>query len=150
MTRDLDVVRGFYIVSDKCRDVMVSIDRMAFEFLECQCFDKKGKRLERRWLCDVVRVVNIVDEDRVQFRIVTGSHGERYYIVNAYDDIFFKEHLVDEGAHIFNMRKFCIETVVDETFQNAFKAHGLKKNFSFEDTARRSRRYGGKPKAETV
>lgn len=80
--------------------VLQAVDREAFALLECDIRSPDGTRQPSRWLCDVVRVLDAVDEAQSTVKVGVADNGSKYYRLGSNDKLVFKDSGI-EGAHIF-------------------------------------------------
>lgn len=135
-SRDIDLMRAFWIVSERCKDAMLSVDLSAFDFLECDCFDHKGNQLEARWLCVVMRTLDVLDEEVTKVIIARGPNGAKGYHINSYDNIVLKMKEIPNNTQIFNMAHILRKIISTTAFKDEMKYKGIK-NFLFTDVSKR-------------
>src|ERR1700722_3628874 len=62
--RDFEGYSGYWFISDRMKSVLEKTDREAFAFLRCEMRSSDGQKLPERWLCDVIRVLDPLDEEK--------------------------------------------------------------------------------------
>jgi Protein of unknown function (DUF1629) len=121
--RDFEQWFGFWQISDRMKTVLDQVDPEAFDFLQCQVQLSDGTAGPTRWLCQVVRILDAVDEAKSTVRIGTDSAGKKLYRRGP-SVLVFKEDVVG-SQHVFRMQ-YSIEWIVcDEEFRVACKSAGL-------------------------
>jgi Protein of unknown function (DUF1629) len=115
----------YWFVSDRMKAFLEQFDPEAFDFLKCEIKLPNGASSPVRWLCDVVRVIDAVDEEKSS-RIIIGRNtmGEKY-LLQGQGSYVFKEDAVGPH-HVFHIMHSPHEVVGDEEFKRACKAAGLK------------------------
>ena len=139
--RDLEAgFSGYWLVSERLQQVMAAVDPNAFAFAEVDYRLADGTHGPRHYLCDVVRELDVLDEDASRLRIKIDDdyvRGKFYSLAGGGSLAFRKERL--EGAHVFrlvfNPTVFC-----DQAFKAAVLAAGIPDNpeesgISFIDAA---------------
>lgn len=116
---------GYWLVSERLQRAMSAIDPEAFAFVECEVRLADGSAGPRRFLCDVVREVDALDEEASQLRIKVddGYVRGKFYSLGGGARLVFKRDAL-AGAHVFltpfNPSAFC-----DRTFRSAVQAAGI-------------------------
>ena len=116
---------GYWLVSEGLQRAMSVVDPEAFAFVECEVRLADGSAGPRRFLCDVVREVDALDEEASQLRIKVDDDYVRgkFYSLGGGARLVFKRDIL-AGAHVFltpfNPSAFC-----DRTFRSAVQAAGI-------------------------
>ncbi|MBV6808696.1 DUF1629 domain-containing protein [Xanthomonas campestris pv. pennamericanum] len=124
--RDLEAgFSGYWLVSERLHDVMVSVDPKAFAFADVDYRLADGTPGPRHYLCDVVRELDALDEDASRLKIKVDDdyvRGKFYSLAGGASLAFRCEILA--GAHVFrtpfNPKAFC-----DRVFKAAVLAAGI-------------------------
>jgi uncharacterized protein DUF1629 len=132
--RDLEGYSGYWFISEKMKSVLQEIDPEAFAFLECEVRSPDGNRQPSRWLCDVIRVLDALDETQSTVRVGVADDGSKYYRMGGGDKLVFKESVVGD-ARIFRMKYFDANIICDEELRKACKSTDLK-GISFADQSK--------------
>lgn len=122
--RDLEMDAGYWFISDRMRTVIESIDREAFAFLKCKVQMRDGSEGPVRWLCDVVRVLDALDEENSDVFIGTADNGSKVYNLKSGGEMTFKPSVIG-SQHVFRMKYFEAATVCDDDFRLACKSAEL-------------------------
>ena len=122
---DLERFHDHWIVSDRMKSVMEQVDSDAFDFAACDIILKDGSPGPRYWLCDVVRVLDAVDETISNVRFSKNPGEAKIYAIIGNSLIHFRNDVVG-SAHIFRLKYNLYHVAVDDTFKNACRAAGLK------------------------
>jgi hypothetical protein len=118
-------ISGYWFISQKMKSVIEAIDPEAFAFLQCDVRSLDGKDQPVRWLCDVIRVLDALNEDTSTIRIGTASNGSKVYRFVGDETLIFTESVVGE-SHIFRMKYFEPKVICDADFMRACKSASLK------------------------
>jgi hypothetical protein len=119
--RDLEGCRGYWLISDRAKQVFERVDPEAFAFVKCEVRFVTGEPGPDYWLCDVVRVLDALDEARS--RIPTFSSGPSK--PSSWTSLAFKEDIVG-SAHAFRMLQEVWVVICGQSLRDACKAAGLK------------------------
>jgi Immunity protein family (Imm11) len=134
--RDLEECNGYWLIPDRMKKVLESVDAEGFTFVECEVYLRGGEPGPRYWLCDVVRVLDAVDEEASRLRIYDEQDYKSYSLMGG-ANLVFNEHVVG-SAHIFRMAYLEPVVICDWALKEACKAAALK-GIAFHDAAN----YGG-------
>jgi tetratricopeptide (TPR) repeat protein len=123
---DLDTAVPYYwLVTEKMKALMEALDREAFEFLQCRVQFPDGSDAPPHWLCDVVRVLDAVDEEKSKVTIRTGQSGNKFYGGGGDMNLHFKPDVV--GTSKFFRLYYNDDIVIcDDEVKAACKAADLK------------------------
>ncbi|MBV6812168.1 DUF1629 domain-containing protein [Xanthomonas axonopodis pv. phyllanthi] len=116
---------GYWIVSNQLKNVFEQIDPHAFEFAEADFFLVDGTSGPSYYLCDVVRVLDAVDEANSDLKIERGDdyvNGKAYNFSGGASLAFRKD--VIGSAHIFRLAH-SFSVFCDRTMLDAIRAHGI-------------------------
>jgi hypothetical protein len=122
--RDLEGYVGHWLVSDRMKAVLEEIDRDAFGFISCEVFLPDGTLGPHRWLCNVFRVLDALDEQASELRIVE-EMGQKVYLLTGPIRLFFREDVVG-SAHVFRMSFMEVTVICDQAMKDACRQAGLK------------------------
>ena len=103
---------------------MEFVDQEAFAFLKCKVLMPDGSDGPPYWLCDVVRVLEALDEEKSAIKIRTASDGSKVYGMMGNPRLIFKEELIG-SCHVFRMKFFEARVICDDDMKLACKAAGL-------------------------
>jgi hypothetical protein len=134
--RDIDIMYGFWIISDRCKAVLSSVDEKGFEYMECHCLDKDGKLIDIRWLCDAVRVLDVLDEHATNIKVTHHSNGMKSMLDKSDENLVFDRSLIPSECHVFRMFQNYHKMIIDEEIKSALKGAGMT-NFLITDVSKR-------------
>ncbi|WDM76810.1 DUF1629 domain-containing protein [Xanthomonas sp. NCPPB 1638] len=127
--RDLEAgYSGYWLISERLHDVMMSVDPEAFAFAEVDYRLYDGTPGPRHYLCDVVREVDALDEDtsRLKIKIDEDYVRGKFYSLAGGASLAFRSEALKE-AHVFrtpfNPTVFC-----DQVFKAATLSVGIPDN----------------------
>jgi hypothetical protein len=119
--RDFEGYSGFWFISDRMKYVLENTDRDAFAFLRCEMRSPDGSELPDRWLCDVIRVVDALDEEKSEAGISIADDGSKVYQILGSPRLIFKEDIVGH-SHVFRMKYFQGWVICDDEMKHACKS----------------------------
>ena len=76
---DFEEYMDDWFISERMKAVLESLDADAFAFLKCDIRRPDGSDEPARWLCDVVRVLDALDEQKSKVWIGTADDGGKVY-----------------------------------------------------------------------
>ncbi|WP_143279179.1 DUF1629 domain-containing protein [Bradyrhizobium sp. C9] len=135
--KDFAEYSGYWFISGRMKAALELIDAEAFAFLECRVQLRSGADAPGRWLCDVVRVVDALDEEESAATIGVSDNGSKVYHIPMSANLLFKESAVGPH-HIFRMKYFEAKVVCDEEMRLACKTAEFT-GISFADTCTRQK-----------
>ena len=130
---DWELFHDFWLVSDRMKEVLETIDREGVAFLDCETRTLGRKLAPVYWLCDVVRVLDVIDEERSRLQILDDGTKYRRYDILKSPNFVFREEAVG-SAHIFRPRFLQSRIICDQTMKDACRAAGLR-GIGFRDAA---------------
>src|SRR5262249_54662162 len=132
LPRDLALFHAYWLISNRAKAVFQSVDPEGFGFVRCEVWLPDGLVNPPFWLCDVMRVIDAVDEEASQLTIYYDkTDGTKRYRLMGGARVVFKEDLVG-SAHVFRMAHMEPSIFCDQEIRDACKAAGLK-GLSFEE-----------------
>lgn len=127
---DLEEYDEYWLVSDRTKTLLETSDPGACAFVKCDVRVADGSPAPTYWLCDVVRVLDALDESASRIKIYQEPEGKRYGLAGG-ASLVFKEDAVGP-AHVFRMAHMQPTIICDQQLKDACKAAGLK-GLQFED-----------------
>ncbi|QNA94601.1 DUF1629 domain-containing protein [Stenotrophomonas maltophilia] len=131
---------GYWLVSERLWRVMKAVDPQAFDFVECDVHLAGGTSMPRRFLCDVVRELDAIDEGLSRLDIETdeGFVNGKFYSLAGGASLAIRSEVVRD-AHVF-LTPFSTFVIASREFVDAVRAAGLPTNprdsgISFVDAA---------------
>jgi hypothetical protein len=122
---DFEEYNGYWFISDRMKSLIETTDLEGFAFLQRDLRSRDGTDQPLRWLCDVVRVVDAVDEEKSTVGIGTASDGSKVYHITSRAKCIFKESVVGK-FHIFRMRYRMSKVICDGEFMRVCKSAAIK------------------------
>jgi hypothetical protein len=124
--RDLELCHSFWLISDRMKTVLETVDPEGFAFLRCEVRLTDGEPGPASWLCDVLRILDAVDEaaSRVKIKFLPQYNAKTYQLAGG-ANLLFKEDVVGT-AHIFRLLHLKPAVFCDQQIKDACKAAGLK------------------------
>jgi hypothetical protein len=124
--RDLDEYEGYWLVSNRAKAVLQSVDPEGFAFAPCEVWLAEGPTNPPYWLCDVVRVLEAVDEKTSRVTIeYDEATNTKYCRARGDGSVVIKEDVVGP-AHVFRLAYGEAWIFCDQELKDACKAAGVK------------------------
>lgn len=116
---------GYWLVSERLREVMEAVDPDAFAFADTDYRLADGSVGPTYFLCDVIRTVDALDEEASQLNIEISDEFEagKYYGLTGDVRLAFKPEALD-SAHVFRLA-FHGGVFCDRVFKDAVEAAGI-------------------------
>lgn len=130
--RDLEQCSSYWLVSDRMKTVLETVDPEGCALVRCDVRLGDGTPGPLYWLCDVLRVLDALDETNSEVKIYDEPEGKSYDFMGG-TRFFFKEDIIG-SAHIFRMAYAQLEIICDQQTKDACKVGGLK-GIRFRDAA---------------
>ncbi|WOB51230.1 DUF1629 domain-containing protein [Xanthomonas hydrangeae] len=129
MPRDFENLFGIWIVSEALKRVFESIDPKGFAFAACDFTLADGSPGPQRYLCDVVRSLDALDEDASRVKIKyerDHQSGEdiKFYSASGGASLAFKHEVVG-AAHVFRQLRLGTDAICDRVLADALNATNL-------------------------
>ncbi|MER9354408.1 DUF1629 domain-containing protein [Mesorhizobium sp. M0187] len=130
--KDLEDFHCYWLVSERLKDVLQSVDPDGVVFNDCDVFYLSGKPIEpKHYLCDIVRKIDAVDLESSKFRLLIGENGGVHYDRAGGACFYFKEEIVGD-AHIFKQKNMGI-VICTAKLREACVEAGIKNPDVFQD-----------------
>jgi hypothetical protein len=116
---------GYWLVSERLRQVMEAVDRDAFVFCDTDYRLADGSKGPTYFLCDVVRTLDALDEEASTLNIVISDDYEegKYYGMTGELRLAFKRDVLG-SAHVFRL-PFHGGVFCDRALKDAVEAAGI-------------------------
>lgn len=128
-------IGGCWLVSDRLKVVMESVDPSGFAFFPCDLRLSDGSPGPLHYICEVVRTLDALDEDRSEVDITIDDdyvNGKVYEIYPGVRLIF--DQNATRGAHVF-YTPFAAYVFCDKQMHDTIVAHGFS-GMEFRDAAK--------------
>lgn len=132
---------GYWLVSERLKNVFEQVDAGSFAFVECDYRLKDGSPGPRFFLCDVVRVLDALDEQNSKLLIEVSDDfvGGKYYNFAGGISLVFRSEVVGD-AHVFRTPYSGNYVICDGVMRAAVQAAGITRKGDsaglwFEDAA---------------
>jgi len=130
---DWELFHDYRLVSDRMKSLLETLDSEGVRFVRCETRYQDGCAAPTYWLCDVIRVLDAVDEEKSVLEIEYPTPGRKVYNLRRRSSLIFKEDSVGE-AHIFRLL-FYPMVVCDQVLKDACKEAGVR-GIGFTDTTK--------------
>lgn len=116
---------GYWLVSERLRRVMESVDADAFVFADTDYRLADGSKGPTVFLCDVVRTLDALDEEVSELNIEISDDFEagKYYDLTGDIRLAFRRNVLG-SAHVFRL-SFHGGVFCDRAFKEAVEAAGI-------------------------
>ncbi|MBV6811875.1 DUF1629 domain-containing protein [Xanthomonas campestris pv. pennamericanum] len=116
---------GYWLVSERLRRVMESVDAEAFAFADADYRLADGSKGPNVYLCDVIRTVDALDEGASMLNIEVSDDFEegKYYDLTGEIRLAFRRDVLGD-AHVFRL-PFHGGVFCDRVFKDAVEAAGI-------------------------
>ena len=144
LPRDLESgFKGYWLISEDLKALLESLDSDAFEFLQCEYVVEGSRSSESRYLCDIIRIIDSIDEDGSKMKVefyepfkdVPG--GKTYSVVGGASLAFKKEKVgsskIFRDEHAVGV--YCTREFRDQLVLNGFGVGGGSRGVVFIDAA---------------
>ncbi|MBR1167303.1 imm11 family protein [Bradyrhizobium sp. DASA03005] len=121
---DWEMFHDYWLVSDRMKSVLEAVDREGVAFLKCETRSLKGDA-PVYWLCDVVRRLDVIDEEKSIVEVLDDGTDYRRYNGTAISRYVFREEAIG-SAHIFRPRFLEQWILCDQAMKGACKAAGVR------------------------
>ncbi|MFB6451759.1 imm11 family protein [Bradyrhizobium tunisiense] len=121
---DWELFHDYRLVSDRMKSLLEELDLEGVRFVRCETRYRDGRAAPTYWLCDVVRVLDAVDEAKSVLEIEYPTPGRKVYNLRGRSSLVFKEDSVG-AAHIFRLL-FYPTIICDQVTKDACKEAGMK------------------------
>jgi hypothetical protein len=129
---DLQVYGEYWLISDAMKTMLETCDPDACAFVKCDVQPAEAAPGSGFWLCDVVRVLDALEESASKVEIGHEADGKRYSFVGR-TSLIFKEDVIAR-ARIFRMAHMEPTIICDQQLKDACKTAGLK-GIQFRDAS---------------
>jgi hypothetical protein len=124
--RDLELCHSYWLISDRMKTALEAVDPEGFAFLQCEVRLSNGELGPVSWLCDVLRILDAVDESASRVKIeYLPQYNSKVYQLAGGADLVFKEDVIG-AAHIFRLAYLKPVVFCDQQIKDACQAAGLK------------------------
>ncbi|CAH2709803.1 DUF1629 domain-containing protein [Xanthomonas campestris pv. nigromaculans] len=127
MPRDLEgIYSGYWLVSERLKNVFEAVDPQGFEFAECEFRLPDGSVGPKHYLCDVVRVLDAVDEEASELKVEISDDfvNGKFYDLSGGAKLAFDKGVIG-SAHIFRFPYSGILVVCDSVLREAVRHAGI-------------------------
>ncbi|MEA9557809.1 DUF1629 domain-containing protein [Xanthomonas nasturtii] len=128
MPKDLEAgFSGYWLVSERLHQVFSTVDPEGFSFVECDFLMTDGTQGPRYFLCDVVRVLDALDEEQseVEIEISDDFVNGKFYDLTGGASLAFRKDVVG-NSHVFRT-PFSADyyVICDRTLLDAVREAGI-------------------------
>lgn len=123
---DLDAdFEGYWLVSEQLKRVFESVDPEGFAFCRCEITFADGTVSDSSYLCDVVRVIDAIDDDASEVRILTDGYPKgKFYKLAGGARLAFHKNAIG-SAHVFSSPFNSTLVICDRILRDALLQSGF-------------------------
>ena len=121
---DLEAYCAYWLISGRLKQVLETVDPEGCAFVKCDVRGPEEGSEQDYWLCDLLRVLDAVDEDLSCVGIGHYSNEEKYYRL-AGASLVFKQQITKD-AHIFRLAFMKPAVFCDRHLRAACRKASLK------------------------
>ncbi|WDJ96664.1 DUF1629 domain-containing protein [Xanthomonas campestris pv. incanae] len=134
MPDDLDSgFKDYWLVSEPLKQVLEAADPEGFAFALCDFRLEDGTPGEPHYLCEVVRIIDAIDEETSTVTVLTGYPNGKYYSLVGGAKLAFRKDVVGT-AHAFRTPytadafcdRFLRDTLISRGFGKSPKNRGVR------------------------
>ncbi|MBO9738884.1 DUF1629 domain-containing protein [Xanthomonas axonopodis pv. begoniae] len=127
MPRDLDSgFKDYWLVSEPLKHVFQTVDPEGFSFAPCEFLLEDGSQAPPHYLCEVVRILDAIDETASRVKVLTGYPNGKYYSIAGGADLAFEKEVIG-SAHVFRT-PYTADAFCDHILRDALRASGFGKS----------------------
>jgi hypothetical protein len=120
--RDFEAHSEYWLISDRMKSALEQVDPEGFAFLKCDTKLSDGTDGPRHWLCDVVRVLDALDEERSIVRIGTADDGSKVYSLRGRTSLIFDIQATGQH-HVFRIKYYQSLVICSDELRRVCKAN---------------------------
>ncbi|MCX8281898.1 DUF1629 domain-containing protein [Phyllobacterium sp. 0TCS1.6C] len=131
-TRDLEANGFYWFISQRTKEVFESVDPEGFAFVPCDFTLPDGSKGDPRYLCDVIRELDAIDEEKSKVKVNIEPSGRKIYHVMGGGCFSIRDAEVGY-SHVFSDVHYS-GLICDDVLRDACKSAKLT-GILFRDTA---------------
>ncbi|MBO9741256.1 DUF1629 domain-containing protein [Xanthomonas axonopodis pv. begoniae] len=133
MPDDLDSgFKRYWLVSEPLKQVLEAADPEGFAFALCDFRLEDGTPGAPHYLCEVVRIIDAIDEEASTVKVLTGYRNGKHYSVAGGAELGFRKDVIG-AAHIFRTPytsdafcdRFLRDTLITQGFGKSPRTRGV-------------------------
>jgi hypothetical protein len=110
---DIELCVYYWLISDRMKGILEGIDPDGFAFVRCNVELANGQEGPIYWLCDVIRVLDALNEEKSTITIIYDENGNKIHYRGVGINSVFRKDVV-ESAHVFRIELFQSIVLCDE------------------------------------
>ncbi|MBV6845340.1 DUF1629 domain-containing protein [Xanthomonas campestris pv. paulliniae] len=127
-----DGFKDYSLVSEPLKLILEAADPEGFAFALCDFRLEDGTPGAPHYLCEVVRIIDAIDEEASTVKVLTGYPNGKYYSLRGGAELAFKKDVVG-AAHIFRTPhtanafcdRFLRDTLIAQGFGKSPRTRGV-------------------------
>ncbi|MFA0923614.1 imm11 family protein [Xanthomonas fragariae] len=127
MPNDLDSgFKDYWLVSGPLKQLFQSVDPEGFVFVRCAFLLEDGSEAPPHYLCEVVRILDAIDEAASTVKVLTGYPNGKYYSITGGANLAFRKEIIG-SAHVFRT-PYTADAFCDRVLRDTLIEHGFGKS----------------------
>ncbi|WP_017169375.1 imm11 family protein [Xanthomonas phaseoli] len=118
--------RDYWLVSEPLKQVLEAADPEGFVFALCDFRLEDGTPAAPHYLCEVVRIIDAIDEEASTVKVLTRYPNGKYYSLVGGAKLAFRKDVVG-AAHIFRT-PYTADAFCDRFLRDTLISHGFGKS----------------------
>lgn len=121
---DIEFFGNYWIVTEHAKKVLAELSGTDFAFLAVEAEVDPGLASQIIWLCDVIPMLDAVDDYRSKVTVLKGDSGERIHEISANTRLVFHEAIVN-SHHAFRLTTNFLTIICDDVFKARINEAGV-------------------------
>ncbi|CAH2709012.1 DUF1629 domain-containing protein [Xanthomonas campestris pv. nigromaculans] len=125
--------KRYWLVSEPLKLILEAADPEGFAFALCDFRLEDGTPGAPHYLCEVVRIIEAIDEEASNVKVLTGYRNGKYYDITGGAEFAFNKDVIGT-AHIFRTPytadafcdRFLRDTLISQGFGKSPKRRGVR------------------------
>ncbi|CAE6819449.1 imm11 family protein [Xanthomonas arboricola pv. corylina] len=127
MPNDLESgLKDYWLISEPLKLIFEAVDPEGFAFALCDFRLEDGTPGAPHYLCEVVRIIDAIDEEASTVKVLTGYRNGKHYSVAGGADFAFRKDMVGD-AHVFRT-PYTSDAFCDRLLRDTLIAQGFGKS----------------------
>ncbi|MCD0277841.1 DUF1629 domain-containing protein [Xanthomonas melonis] len=125
--------KSYWLISEPLKQIFEAADPEGFAFALCDFRLEDGTRGAPHYLCEVVRIIDAIDEEASTVKVLTGYPNGKYYSLVGGAELAFRQDVIG-AAHVFRTPhtadafsdRFLRDALISQGFGKSPKKRGVR------------------------
>ncbi|CEE42294.1 DUF1629 domain-containing protein [Xanthomonas citri pv. citri] len=127
MPNDLESgLKDYWLVSEPLKQLLEAADPEGFAFALCDFRLEDGTPAAPHYLCEVVRIIDAIDEEASTIKVLAGHRNGKYYSLRGGAELAFKKEVIG-AAHVFRT-PYTADAFCDRSLRDTLIEYGFGKS----------------------